>query len=256
MQTGWKYPLIALQLAGIILSAMLLAVTFFDREEVEARVQAFAVAQVEVAADEAWASAAGVLDDGGRAERLGALAERFGLEAAALDTRRREVLPALMAYALSDRCTEACGLTAAAAIVGNVAMLEDIGNLRVGQSTLQDFIVERYDDTVRGLIADLRRFAGVNLVALSLMLGLVLFRGYLNWRFSACAVAVPGYTAVASYNYVYSQNWAMTLLFQDWAGPVYQGMMICACLLFADWLFLRGIVTRLIADAVASALPG
>ena len=128
--------------------------------------------------------------------------------------------------------------------------------MRVGQSTLGDFLVERYENSVQGLLTDLRRFGLVNVVVLSLMLGLVAFRNHLNWRFTAFSVALTSYTVWAAYGYVYNQNWALAILLQDWASPGYQAAMVFFALLFFDWLFLRGKVTETISNLIASVLPG
>ncbi|WP_166418896.1 hypothetical protein [Cochlodiniinecator piscidefendens] len=55
-------------------------------------------------------------------------------------------------------------------------MLERIAQLRVGQMTLQKFALERYAASVNGLLSDLQRFGLVNVVVLSLMFGLTIFR--------------------------------------------------------------------------------
>ncbi|MCU0828145.1 MAG: hypothetical protein MUE52_12230 [Tabrizicola sp.] len=248
--------LIAVQLAGILLSALLVAATFLDRAAVGSLVQGFAVAKVESAADLAWNEASSQFGTGDRAERLGALAERLGIDAQTAEAERREIVPALMAYALSDRCGNSCGLAALAADAADHALIARVAKLRMGQVTLGEFIVERYDSTLIGLINDLRRFGATNLVALSLMLGLTTFRNYLNWRFVAFSIAVTVYTAVASYNYLVAQNWAMTLILHDWTSPAYQIGMLFACLVFADWLFLNGRLTRLVLDLIGSAASG
>jgi len=253
-KTLGKTGLLAVQFAGIAASALLILITFVNPDEVETRLQGFAVAKVEEAANTAWDTAAQAAEDSGRAERLGALAERFGLEAALTEERRAQIVPALMAFALSDRCGANCGLAAAGAAVVDTALVERAARFRIGERTVQDFIVERYETTVSGLIADLRQFGLVNLVALSLMAALVLFRNYLNWRFTALSVAVTGYTIWAAQNYVFGQNWALTILFQDWAGPAYQVSMIAVCMVLADWLFLNGFFTKLVGNAISTML--
>ena len=102
---------------------------------------------------------------------------------------------------------------------------------------------------------DLRRFGLVNVVVLSLMLGLVVFRNHLNWRFAAFSVALTSYTAWAAYGYVYDQNWALAILFQDWASPGYQVAMVFFACFFFDWLFLRGTVTQILGVVIARILP-
>ena len=126
----------------------------------------------------------------------------------------------------------------------------------MGRATLQDYVVERYQSTVDGLITDLRRFGLVNVVALSLMVGLALFRKPLNWRFTAFSVALTGYIAWAAYGYLFGQNWALAILMNDWAAPAYQTTLIFASCLFFDCLFLAGAITTTVVNAVASILPG
>ncbi|MGJ8618078.1 MAG: hypothetical protein ACSHWS_14645 [Sulfitobacter sp.] len=234
MDTAGKWPLVTVQLIGITLSAILIVVTFVSREQVEQHVQNFAIAKVEAATNDALDASARELSEGGRAERLGALAKKFGVSAQKIDLDRQQIVPALLAYSLSDRCLENCGLAALAGFAINQTMIERAAKLRVGQGTLQEFIENRYETTIRGLITDLRLFGLVNLVALSLMLGLVLLRGYVTWRFTALSVAITGYTAWAAYGYVFNQNWALSILMQDWAAPGYQVAMIFVSALCFD----------------------
>ncbi|SMX26816.1 hypothetical protein TRP8649_00908 [Pelagimonas phthalicica] len=256
MSVFGKAPLIAVQLTGLILSALLVMVTFTNPTQVEERLQSFAIAKVEEAADAAWAAGEVQLAKGDRAERLGALARRFGLEAEALDLKRQQIVPALLSYALSDRCQENCETWAALSVIADSAMMQRVAQLRIGTETVQDFVLARYESSVRGLLLDLRRFGLVNVVVLSLMLGLVLFRDVLNWRFTAFSIALTGYSAWAAYGYVAKQNWALTILLQDWAAPGYQmGMIFVACLFF-DWLFLRGKITEMALNALSGLFGG
>lgn len=250
-----KYALLAFQCVGLLASAFLVGVTYLNSDQVEARVQSFAIMKVEAAADAAWVHASNAVQNGTRAEKLGALANKLGFRAEAIDQKRKEIIPALVAYALSDRCGDNCGFAAFTGLVANSVMLGRIAKLRVGQSTLGDFIVERYETTVRGLVLDLRRFGLVNLVALTLASALILFKNVLNWRFAALSVSITGYATWAAYGYIYKQDWARTILLQNWAAGGYQAAMIFVCCLFFDWLFLRGMVTQTVANAIATAFP-
>ena len=251
-----KIGLIVVQLTGLILSALLLFVTFANPNQVEERLQTFAIAEVENAAEIAWSATSRELAEGNRAERLGALAAQFGLQADAVDIKRQQIVPGLLAQAQSENCIEKCDYWAMAAVVANSEMVARVGQLRIGQATLQEFIRDRYDTSVQGLLTDLRRFALVNVIALSLMLGLVVLRNNLNWRFMAFSGAVTGYTVWATYGYVFGQDWALTILFQDWAAPGYQAAMLFASFLFFDWLFLRRVVTEFSLNVVGSMLSG
>lgn len=256
MELAGRITLIGIQLVGLVISALLVGVTFSNPDQVEERLRQFAIAEVERAADVVWSDRTVGQGEGSRSERLMALSDRLGLDAEVLDARRKEVVPAILALAKSETCQENCEFWVVAAQLTNVAMVERVAQIRVGQSTLGDFLVERYETSVQGLLTDLRRFGLVNVVVLSLMLGLVAFRNYLNWRFTAFSFALTAYTAWAAYGYVYNQNWALAILLQDWASPGYQAAMIFFALLFFDWLFLRGKITQAVSNFIASALPG
>lgn len=235
--------LIGVQLVGLVVSALLVGVTFSHPDQVEERLRNFAIAEVERAADEVWSDRTVGQGEGSRSETLTALSDRLGLNAEVLDARRKEVVPAILGLAKSETCQENCEFWVVASQLTNVALTKRVAQMRVGQSTLGDFLVERYDTSVQGLLTDLRRFGLVNVVVLSLMLGLVAFRNHLNCVWAA-------------YGYVYNQNWALAILLQDWASPGYQAAMVFFALLFFDWLFLRGKVTETISNLIASVLPG
>ncbi|OAN76143.1 hypothetical protein A8B82_15320 [Sulfitobacter sp. EhC04] len=248
--------LIGIQLLGLVISVLLVAVTFSNPDQVEERLRQFAIEEVERAAQEVWSNRTVGQSEGSMSEKLMALSDRLGTDAQVLDAQRKEVVPAILALAKSETCNENCEFWVLASQLTNLAMVERVAQIRVGQSTFGDLLVERYETSVQGLLTDLRRFGLVNVVVLSLMLGLVVFRNHLNWRFTAFSVALTGYTAWAAYGYIYNQNWALAILFQDWASPGYQAAMIFFALLFFDWLFLRGNVTQAISNFIASALSG
>lgn len=256
MELAGRMTLIGIQLLGLVISVLLVAVTFSNSDQVEERLRQFAIEEVERAAQEVWSNRTVGQSEGSMSEKLMALSDRLGTDAQVLDAQRKEVVPAILALAKSETCNENCEFWVLASQLTNLAMVERVAQIRVGQSTFGDLLVERYETSVQGLMTDLRRFGLVNVVVLSLMLGLVVFRNHLNWRFTAFSVALTGYTAWAAYGYIYNQNWALAILFQDWASPGYQAAMIFFALLFFDWLFLRGNVTQAISNFIASALSG
>lgn len=251
-----KPALISFQVVGLIASAFLVLLTHSDQELVEERLQSFAISEVGRVVESTMEIASDQLSEGGKARHLGALSRKFGLEASALEVQREQVVQSLLANSLLDSCVENCEFWVLAADLADSVKMSRIAQLKIGQSTLQDFIVERYESSVRGLVLDLRRFGLVNVIALTLMIGLVVFRDGLNWRFAAFSVAVTSYSAWAAYGYVFGQNWALSILFQDWAAPGYQAGMIAASLLFFDWLFLHGIITQAVVDSLGKMLPG
>ena len=250
-----KAALITVQLIGLMLSAFLVTTTFTNPKQVEERLQNFAIAKVERAVDTAWTATGKRVVEGGRAERFGSLSRQIGMNAETIDVKRQKIVPALLANSVSDGCKETCEFWGAAAAIADSAMIERVRQLKVGQGTLQDFALERYETSVVSLIADLRQFGLVNIVVLSLMVALLLLRGPQKWQLVAFSVAITGYTAWAAYGYVVDQNWALSIILQDWAAPGYQaGMIIAACIL-ADWLFLRCRISRLVSGAIGGILP-
>lgn len=243
--------LLMVQLLGFAFSAALILITFQNRDELQAAVQSFAIDKVETATTEFLKDHADTLPT----NRLAALADRLGADAAALRQQQKRMVDALLQYSLSDRCVSDCGTAAFAALATDITLTERVAQTRVGETTVRDFIVGSYDKTVNGLIADLRRFGIVNAVAFVLMIGLVLFRGMRDWRFATFSIALTVYAGWAIHGYLFRQDWVRTVLFNDWAAPGYQLAMVVVSLVLADWLFLRGFVTGFIGNAISTVLP-
>lgn len=246
-----KWSLLAVQSLGILLSGFLVLVTFLDRNTVSARVQTFALGRVEAYADELWSE--GLLQAETRG--LAGLADRFRGEAEASHALRDKLVPALVQYAASEQCGGGCGGTVVTAVLLDSALVQRAAAMEIGESTVKDLLAQRFEETVEGLVKDLRRFGLVNLIALSLMAALTLLMERLRWQFFALSTLVTGYTAYAVHGYLFRQNWALAILTHSWAAPGYQIAMILVILLLVDWLFLRGWITRLVVNFFASALP-
>ncbi len=248
------WALLAVQSTGLVLSLGMLWFSLISPDVIEAKVQQFAMQRVE-------AQASVVLKDALQTDMatkgavvLSALSRRFGVEAETLTQSKEQIVPALVAFALSDRCAPHCVIPAALAPIVESTYIQQISERRIGQQTIAEMIEGRYESTITGLLADFTRFSSVNALAFALMIGLLVFRHVLNWRFVAFSVGLTGYVGHAAYGYAFSQDWGRAILFQDWAAPAYQAAMIVACFFLADWLFLRGFITRLIGNAIATAL--
>ena len=245
--------LLLVQAIGLAVALALVAVTFASHDWLEARLQAFAVSEVEEAATSAWEVAGGdALAE--RAERLNGLAERFGIDVGRVDDVRERVVSTLIADILADRCIEGRRFEAFAATMVDTALIQRAADLRVGQSTLGAFIAGRYESTVEGLVTDIRRFGLVTAAVFALAMAAVLVRRIGGRRTVAFSVGLTGYTLFAAHGYVFGQDWARTILFQDWAGPAYQAGMIFVALVLVDWVFLRAIVTRFVTNLFGAAV--
>lgn len=245
--------LLLVQLVGLRLSALLLAATFATRDQVAARLESFAVDRVEAYAlkqlEGLGPHLEGVQDQGGA---LGRLAGLLGDRARVLEESREELVPQIVALTLSRDCESFCVPESLLPVIADVAIVQWAAQLRLGESTVQDLIAQRYKTTIRGLTNDLRRFGAVNMVAFALMIGLVLARQLANWRFVAFSVTLLAVTLYMSYWYAFGQDWVQVILFQNWAAVFYQGSMIFACGVMFDWLFLRGRLTEMVMNTLSS----
>jgi hypothetical protein len=245
--------LLLVQLVGFVLSALLFGVTFADREQVVARLQGLAVARVEAFALTQLEGLEARLDEAEEdAGALGRLAARLADQAGALDAAREDLVPQLVASVLSQDCGNFCVPGDLLTVIADAVVVEQVAQLRLGEATVRDLIAQRYERTLRGLVADLRRFGAVNMAAFALMMGLVLARRIADWRFVAFSCALLGVTAYMTYWYVFGQNWAQAILFQEWSALFYQGAMIFACCVMIDWLFLRGRITERVLDTISA----
>lgn len=246
--------LIGVQLVGLLASLALVVFTFSNPDEIEERLQDFAVAKVQAYADKAWDKTSDTLGLDGQADRLRQLREKLGAKADDIKEKRGKIVPAILAVEFSETCVEKCEYWKQKADLVGEVLTAKVGQLRIGQDTIQDFVLGQYYRTVRGLISDLRRFGIVNVVAMALLIGIVLTKEKLDTRLVIFSVAVTAYAAWAAYGYVYQQDWALTILFRDWAAPSYQwGMVIASCVFF-DILFLKGRVTRILYDILMQGI--
>ena len=103
-----RITLIGIQLTGLVMSIMLVGITFSNSDQVEERLRRFAIVEVERAAEKVWSSTAIDLGDDSRTEKLMALSDRLGLDAELLATQRQEVVPSILAFAKSKTCQRNC----------------------------------------------------------------------------------------------------------------------------------------------------
>ena len=102
--------LMLIQLVGLLLSAYLIFVTYADQAQVERRVQTYAIEKVQKATNSAWDKVTGIVKPGGRAEKIGTLAQKLKLKTDELIAKRNMIIPALIKKSLEGKCADGCGL--------------------------------------------------------------------------------------------------------------------------------------------------
>lgn len=254
MGTKSRLTVMAIQLAGVLLSAFLVLVTYLDPGQVEDRYQQLAFTKAGHATEANWSEIkqTGPTSQTGAIGKLMAFAGSLADKAEKIEEKHERFVQGVLANALSERCGNDCNPWVKSTRMTDSVMVKAVSGLRLGETSLQDFIVGRYDRAVSGMTSDLRRFGLVNFMVLSLALVLIATRRSLSTRIALFSVAVTGYTAWAAYDYLFQQDWARTVLLQDWAATGYQFWMIFVACLFFDWIFLRGWITDSIVSSISN----
>lgn len=245
LHLGARYVTFALAVLGAAISAALLFVVLTQPQLIEEKLQSFAIAEVEDRAialvGDAQASENGLLQ---------ALGNRLAGDAEKMEDALRVVI----AKALDDKCLVNCGETRLGAALDAFGMANRIGDLRIGERTVAEFAVERYDATVAGLLADLATFGTANLIAFLTLIFLSIFRGKFGLRILPMTLLLTAYIGAAIYWYIFTQDWASAILFNNWAAGGYVATMCVVYFLLIDFTFFYGRITEAIFNTIATIL--
>lgn len=247
----WRWLSIISGMIGTILFAAVLIAIQTQRALVEERLQRVVIVEVEnqvrlaLEPDETGGSAK---------QMLGKLAAKYDAEAAIIQKNLADNVPAIVAGLLGGRCKADCETRAKLSSTIASVMTNQAAKLKVGEETLGEFVVDRYDRTTQNLIADVSIFSFTNLVAFASLLLLATFKGRAARHLAPLLVMLIISVGLASYMYLFGQDWLATILFNDftgWGYAVWIGMIYA--LLF-DIVFLRGFVISMIGGALGAAL--
>ncbi len=236
-----------LSLAGVVIFATALGVLVTAPDRIDRMVQDFAVSQVSDRFQETIA--AHQLED--RAGRLKGLAEglaaRFSDSIEAQKARLEAGFDRFVADVLTAACKIDCDRQA--------AVREDVtaffeGVLRAtedARAQIEAFIEKEYDEVLAELRRDLKIFCASNLVVFLMALALAVFKGRAGAHLLPISVLLSLATVIATYFYVFNQNWLWTIVFNDYWGWSYLGFVGVLFVFLMDIAFNRGrITTRVI----------
>lgn len=248
---GARYVTFALAAIGFAFSAALLFVVMTQPHLIEGKLQSFAIGEVQAKAVELVGDAQA--SDNSLLQTLG---NRLANNSAELE----EGLRAAIATALSDKCIGECGATKLGAALEAFGLAQKITEMRIGERTVAEFAVARYDATVAGLLGDLRVFALANLFAFLSLIFLSIFRGQFGRKILPMTLLLAGYMCAATYWYIFSQDWASAILFNNWAAGGYVTTMCIVYFFLIDFTFFRGKITEgishMIGSVFANVSPG
>lgn len=243
----------ALGAAGTLLFASLFAFTFERPLWVERAARDFISAQVEKQVGSHVARVVG--DDTGRLARAADTIRRRN--AARMDELHgwlQGKLHEKIAAALVDVRDPDCVCRERVASLLRAGLLQTLSALEASNAQLTDFIQGRYLRVVAELKRDLRIFTATNAAACLLLLFLSFARprtiDHLVIPGTLLAVSV----FVCSYCYVFEQNWFFTIIYVDYAGFAYLGLLTCVFVMLLDIFLNRGRIVVRLANGMLAAV--
>lgn len=238
-------------LLGATYGAILLA-TFIDPVLLEKQAESYLRDRLETEVRER----VGVLKEGTASGLAGMLARNNVKEIQALEaeleSRMDERLDAVMRMMRdpSCECRRYIERSVRKSVIGQIA------DLRIESGALQRIALEAYGEIVRNLQRDFRIFSGVSLIA-CLLIFLVSFlkpMACIHLVLPSALLIIS--TLVASWFYLFEQNWFFTILTNSYVGFSY---LLWVSLIFGflvDILLNKGRVTTQLINAAGNVLSG
>ena len=238
---------------GTLLFATLFVFTFWRPVWIEAAGKDFIAAQVEHEVGGYLAAATN--DDGGVLARAASeLHRRNAGRIAELRAILRTDLAERIGTALAAVRDPTCACRARVAALLRAGAFGDIATLEAANLHFADVVQGRYLRVVGELTRDLRIFTGINAVACLLLLIASFARpraiDHLVFPGVLLAIAV----IVSSYCYVFAQNWLLAILYSDYFGFAYLGLLTFIFGLLLDIFLNRGRVTTRAGNALLHAV--
>jgi hypothetical protein len=122
-------------------------------------------------------------------------------------------------------------------------------------ANLADLIRGKYQDIVGKLLQDLRIFTGANTVAFLLLALLVFFKGRAARQLLLPGILLLLATGIASYAYLFQQDWWHSILYSDYWGTGYVAYLSTIYAFLCDVAFNRARVTSSSLNAIAEMVP-
>lgn len=134
----------------------------------------------------------------------------------------------------------------------NGVISSKITSLNNASKKLEEFMTQKYMYIVQNVIQDFRIFLGSSFLILLLMLLLLYMKPQVTMQLNVLAGLMLGSTIVASYLYVFNQNWFYTVIYNDFVGYFYLLYMGIIFLFLCDIIFNKARVTDAIISGIGS----
>jgi hypothetical protein len=126
--------------------------------------------------------------------------------------------------------------------------------LNIGLDTLRSVVEGRYRETLTQLRRDVVIFLSANLVVMGAALMVALGRGAAARHLLPIAAVLTVSTLIAACWYVFGQNWLWTIIYADYVGWAYLGVLAVLFIFLADIALNRARATSEALNIVAQLL--
>lgn len=237
---GARAATLGLTLIGIIVFGGLFAMVQKSERDFEVRAQAFVIHEVEQ-------------QFGGALDSM-ALQKLKGLLIVEVKAHQRAVSD-FIAAVVGAMCRLDCTQRAQLETVMEQIYQRHWAVLNIGLEKLRAIVERRYHETLGELRRDILIFLGANLAVMSTAFALALFRGAAARHLLPIAGLLTLSTIIAACWYLFGRNWLWTIIYSDYVGWAYLGVLGVLFIFLADIAFNRARATSEALN-VASQLLG
>jgi hypothetical protein len=137
-------------------------------------------------------------------------------------------------------------------------LLGAIADLKEKKDRLEAFMSYQYMHIIQKIIHDIRIFLGSSLLVILMLLALRFLKPQDRRPLDILAATMLVSTLIASYLYLFQQNWFMTIIFSDYLGYTYLLYLGIVFLLLLDIIFNRSrvihVLIEILGQGIGSAL--
>jgi len=163
--------------------------------------------------------------------------------------------PEAVARMFSHLCRHECGSEPAIADEVRAGLTRALESLGVTLDRVESWARGRYGSLVDELIADVRIVTATNAVMFGLAAAALRWGSAKKVTLSVAGILFAT-SVLASFFYVFAQDWLMTLLFASYVGTAYLIWVAAIAAVLADCTFNRGRIVMAVLDAFARAADG
>jgi hypothetical protein len=217
---------IGLCLVGVAVFGSLLALVQSSERNFEARAQAFIVHEIENQVGEGIASLP--------SRELPALTDALSEQ---MQAHQQEIVAAVSDFIVAT-VAAMCRLDCEKRAQLEAALLDiyerHLTALKIGVERLRAIVEGRYKAALAELRQDIVIFLISNLIVMSAALALALWRGAAARHLFPIAMVLTVSTLIAACWYVFGRNWLWTIIYSDYVGWSYLGILAILFIFLAD----------------------